>query len=81
MGCPSKINVVRIFLMSSKPLKSARKDLLKDQERERLVLLIDTSPSCACKSIIQFKDSMLQSTTEFQVHYEVSVREAFSQLS
>lgn len=43
MGCPSKINLVRILLVSSEPLKSVRKNLLKDQERELLVLT-DTLP-------------------------------------
>ena len=43
MGCPSKINLVRILLMSSEPLKSVWKNLLKNQERELLVLT-DASP-------------------------------------
>lgn len=43
MGCPSKINLVRILLVSLEPLKSVWKNLLKDQERE-LLALTDASP-------------------------------------
>lgn len=57
-----------------------RKNLLKDQERELLVLLLASSPFRVCKSTIRFKDSLLQSVM-FQPHYEVLVSEAFGQLS
>ena len=61
MSCPSKINLVRILLGSSGPLKHMKKNLLKGQERELLVLMA-CSPSGVCKPIVQFKDSVLQST-------------------
>lgn len=61
MSCPGKINLVRILLASSGPLKRVKKNSPKGQERELLVL-VASSPSGVCKPTIQFRDSVLRST-------------------